>query len=100
MEALVGGVRRDGSLGTELSRTERSVALLPPRDGLAIGEGSVLVGDGKGWTGAVWHMGEFITASRTGSKAGIAEDSSEHGFHNLNRCRTEARARRRARPRR
>lgn len=54
---------REGGAGcwkSELRRTARSVARLP-RDGLARGD---LLGD--------WPTGEFSTASRTGSKAGIA----------------------------
>ncbi len=70
-------------MDSELSRTERSVAL---RDmvGLASGEDGRLwvawdVGDGTSMravselgSGGAWALGEFRTASRTGSNAGIS----------------------------
>lgn len=90
-----GGVRKDGSWVTELSRTERSVALLPPSEGLASGEDRVLLGDGRGRgsMGAVWPMGELSIASRIGSNAGIAVDSVQHS-NKFNSRRPDARARR------
>lgn len=50
---------------------------LRPRDGLAIGEDRVLLGEGSGNIGAVCPMGELSTASRTGSNAGIVSDNEQ-----------------------
>lgn len=77
------GVPRDGSTGSELRRTDKSVALRvrglavemaesdPVGDGLGPFESEVrsrCILDGRG---RVCVIGELRTASRTGSKAGI-----------------------------
>ena len=71
-------------LSAGFSRSSIAVALLPPRDGLAKGEATELLGDGSGSIGAATPIGELSTASRTGSNAGIVSDSEQHS-NNLSR---------------
>ena len=66
--------REDGSTGSELRRTDKSVAL---RGAAVSGDEAVSPCDGRRGSDGEMTTGEFSAASRTGSKAGMM--AGRHG---------------------